>query len=78
MKRNHILIGAQRSTFVPPNHPNWTGKSHRSTAEAYGSSISGTYSEYQHPGPTRGDVVGIVVTGAAFLFFLFGGAAVFG
>lgn len=77
MSRRHILIGAQRSTFVPPNHPNWTGRAHRSTAEAYGSSISGTYSEHRHPGPTRSDVVGVLAAGAALVLFVFVGPLFF-
>lgn len=78
MKRHQILIGAQRSTFVPPNHPNWTAKSHRTLADAYGSSMAGTWSQHKEPGPSRGDVVACCVVAAAFIGFLFIGPAVFG
>jgi hypothetical protein len=78
MTRPRILITTHRPTFVPPNHPNWSGKSHRSTAEAYGSSIAGTWSEHKEPGPSRGDVLACCFVAAVLIGFLFIGPAVFG
>jgi hypothetical protein len=30
---------ASKDRFVPPDHPNWTGRAHRSRDEAYGRAV---------------------------------------